>query len=191
VTACLRVAFVFLALSLTGCVPFVLEGQSRHFAASEYSYPLADGLYVMEGQGRTSIRWVARPDHFAITVIEDGQETITTIGGFIALGTPGHFIFQATDATEKGKPVNKTPDETSYIPARISKGGEVTWFTVPERCDTECSRLLQDHGFHLDGGDWRAPKRLSRAQLTAFYEALAPLLDRSGWKGTTMLRIGG
>ena len=32
---------------------------------------------------------------------------------------------------------------------------------------------------------------LSKAQLTAFYEALAPLLDKSGWKGTGMMRISG
>ncbi|MEO5336243.1 MAG: hypothetical protein H7841_05015 [Magnetospirillum sp. WYHS-4] len=186
-----RTAFALLALCMTGCVPFVLEGQSRHFAAREYSYPLADGIYVVEGEARTSVKLVAQTDHLAATVIEDGRETITLIGGFVALGTPGHFIFQATDATENGKAVSKAPEETNYIPVRIANSGEVTWFAGPDRCDADCSRLLLDHDFRLDDGEWKAPKGLSKAQLTAFYEALAPLLDRSAWKGTTMLRIAG
>ncbi|OAN46096.1 hypothetical protein A6A04_20730 [Paramagnetospirillum marisnigri] len=190
-TPYLRMALSMLALCLAGCVPFVLEGQTRHFAASEYSYPLADGHYVVEGQGKSSVKLVARADHLAATVVEDGRETMTLIGGFIALGTSGHFIFQATDATENGKAVSKAPDETTYLPIRVKNSDEATWFAGPDRCDAECSRLLLDHGFHLEGGDWRAPKGLSKVQLMAFYEALAPLLDRSGWKGTTMLRIAG
>jgi hypothetical protein len=190
-TTYLRMALSMLVLCLAGCVPFVLEGQARHFAASEYSYPLADGHYVVEGQGMSSLKLVVRADHLAATVVENGRETITLIGGFIALGTPGHYIFQATDATEDGKAVSKVPDETIYISIRVTNSGEATWFAGPERCDAECSRLLLDHGFRLEGGAWQAPKGLSRAQLTVFYEALAPLLDRSGWKGTTMRRIAG
>lgn len=187
----LRMALSMLAVCLAGCVPFVLAEQNRHFAASDYTYPLADGIYVVEGQAVSSIKLVARADHVAATVIEGGRETMTLIGGFIALGTPGHFIFQATDATENGKAVGKAPEETTYIPMRVTNNGKATWFVGPERCDAECSRLLQDHGFRLDGGNWQAPKGLSKAQLTAFYEALAPLLDKSGWKGTGMMRIAG
>ncbi len=117
-----RTVFALLVLGLVGCVPLVLETQSRHFAANEYSYPLPDGLYVIEGQGRSSIRWVAQADHVTATIFEDGRETNTMIGGFIALGTPGHFIFQVTDATENGKPVSKASDESTYIPARVSSG---------------------------------------------------------------------
>lgn len=186
----LRTALSMLALCLAGCVPFVLAEQSRHFAASEYSYPLADGHYVVEG-AVSSVKLVTHGDHVAATVIEDGRETMTLIGGFIALGIPGHFIFQATDATENGKAVGKAPEDTIYIPMRVTNNGEATWFAGPGHCDTECSGLLQDHGFRLDGGEWKAPKGLSKTQVTAFYEALAPLLDRNAWKGTTMLRIAG
>lgn len=73
-TSLRRAFFALLSVCLAGCVPFVLEGQSHHFAASEYSYPLADGVYVMDGQPRTSMKLVAWPDHVAATVIEDGRE---------------------------------------------------------------------------------------------------------------------
>ncbi len=158
-----RTIFTLLVLGLTGCIPFVLEGKTRHFAPSEYSYPLTDGMYVVEGQGLSSIRLVAQADHVTATLTEKGRET-TLIGGFIALGTPGHFIFQATDATENGKAVSKAPEDATYIPMRVANNGQATWFTDPEHCDAECSRLLQDHGFLLVAG---------------------------AWKGTTMLRVSG
>jgi hypothetical protein len=182
-----------LALCLAGCVPFVLESPSAHFAPGEYSPPpLADGLYVLDGHPKTSAKVVAGPDHVAITMTQDNGDQFTMIGGFVALGTPGYFIFQVTDANENGKtPDNKKPGETTYLPVRASgDGGVANWFPGPDRSDPEINELLRVHGFDPRGdGEWVAPKTLSRAQLLAFYEQLAPRLDRTGWAGMKMLRV--
>ena len=185
-------AFSLLATCLAGCIPFVLESESPHFAASEYSFPVADGVYVLEGHPRMSAKFATMADHVAILMTEEGGGTSTLIGGFIALATPGHFIFQATNGAENGKPVDKKPGETTYLPMRISDSGEVNWFPGPDRSAPDIVRLLQVHGFEPGhNGRWTPPKGLSRAQLTAFYEDLAPLLDRSGWTGMKMQRIAG
>lgn len=187
----LRAALALLALCLAGCVPFVLESQSAHFASSEYSYPVADGVYVWDRHPGTSTKVTTQADYVTITMTQGNGEEITMIGGFIALGSPGHFIFQVTDATGNGKaPDNKKPGETVYIPMRIASSEEVNWFPGPDRSDPDIARLLQAHGFDpLGNGEWKAPKNLSKAQLLAFYEELAPLLDRTTWTGMRMLRI--
>ncbi|CAA7618619.1 exported hypothetical protein [Candidatus Terasakiella magnetica] len=192
-TACLRASLALLALCLAGCIPFVLENQSTHFASSEYSYPLTDGLYVLEGFSGASIRVATQPDQVTITMTQGNGEEVTMIGGFIALAASGHFIFQVTDASQKGKaPDNKKPGESLYVPMRITSSDEVNWFPGPERNDLDISRLLQVHGLaSANNGEWTARKNLSKTQVRAFYEELAPLLDRTTWRGTRMRRVAG
>ncbi len=139
---------------------------------------------------------VNRPDRVEITLSEDDGLPHTLIGGFIALTIPGHFIFQATDATENGAPVEKKPHEGStYIPVRVAKTGEVAWYIGPKKhCDLDCATLLSSHGFRQDGnGDWRSPKNLPRTAVLAFYEELAALLDRNPdiWEAVRIVRIAG
>lgn len=191
----LRTTFALLAFAMAGCVPLVIEGDTRHFADSEYAFPLADGRYAVDGLSLHPAIIANRPDHVEITLTKN-DEASTLIGGFVALTTPGYFIFQATDAMENGKPAEKKPGETTYIPVHIARSGEVSWYVGPKKhCDPECAALFSAHGFRQDGsdGDWHAPKNLSRALMLAFYEALVPLLERNpdAWEATRMMRVGG
>lgn len=192
----LRTTFALLTLCLTGCVPFVLESSSRHFAASEYTVALADGSYAVSEPSMKLAVVVNRSDHVEITLTADDGVPHILIGGFIALKIPGHFIFQATDATENGVAVPKKPDENSvYIPVRIAQTGEAAWYIGPKKhCDLECATLLSSHGFRQVGSaDWSAPKNLPRTVMLAFYEELASLLERSPdtWEAVRIVRIAG
>lgn len=192
----LRTTFALLALGLAGCTPFVLESSSQHFAASEYSFALADGSYAVSQPSMKLAAVVNRSDHVEITVSEDDGRPHTLIGGFIALKIPGHFIFQATDAIENGGPVEKKPHEAStYIPVRVATTGEVSWYIGPKKhCDLDCATLLSSYGFRQDSnGDWSSPKNLPRAEVLAFYEELAALLERSPdiWEAVRIVRIAG
>lgn len=190
----LRTIVPLLALCLADCAPFVLENGTAHFAASEYSFPLSDGNYAVSQIFQKPIIVANRPDHVEITLSKD-KDTSTLIGGFIALKTPGHFIFQATGAVENGKPVSKKPEGQSiYIPLRIAATGEVSWYTGPKHCDLECATLLSSYGFRQDdSANWSQPKNLPRAQMLAFYEELAAMLERNpeAWEATRALRIAG
>lgn len=192
----LRTAFVLLALGLAGCTPFVLASSSRHFAASEYTAALADGSYAVSQPSMKLAVVVNRSDHVEIMLAADDSVPRTLIGGFIALKMPGHYIFQATDAIENGAPVEKKPGENStYIPVRIAKTGEVSWYIGPKKhCDVDCATLLTSYGFRQAGStDWMAPKNLSRTATLAFYEELASLLERSpdSWEAVRTIRIAG
>lgn len=190
----LGAAIVLLVFALSGCTVFVLESQTTHFAASEYTYPLADGTYAIAGDSRTWVTLARMADHVAVTMIDDNGKPNILIGGFIALATPGYFILQVTDGSQDGQPADKKSGEATYVPMHLAASGEVTWFVGPTRCDQDCTDLLAAHGFRLEGRyGWQAPKTLTRSQLTAFYEALAPVLERSpdAWETLRMLHISG
>ncbi|MBF0324484.1 MAG: hypothetical protein HQL42_05370 [Alphaproteobacteria bacterium] len=191
-----RQSFALLLLCFAGCTPLVLESGTRHFAAGEYSQALADGRYAVNESTPRLASIVNRPDHVEFHFEPDDSGPVTLIGGFVALRTPGFFIFQATDAIENGTPVEKKPGEaTTYVPVRVAPSGEVTWYIGPKgQCDAQCAGLLSTHGFKRDGADrWNAPKPLSREQILAFYEDLAPILERQpdDWEGVRMIRIAG
>jgi hypothetical protein len=191
----LRTVAPLLALCLAGCVPFVLESGTANFAASEYSFPLADGNYAIDQMSPKKPAVVAnRPDHVEITMFEK-ENTHTLIGGFFALKTPGHFIFQATNAMENGKPTSKKPGESVYIPLRIAATGEVSWYIGPKHCDLTCAALLSSHGFRQDNpaGLWNQPKNLPREQMLSFYEELAAMLEHNpeAWESVPAVRVAG
>jgi hypothetical protein len=192
----LRAAVVLLVLGLAGCTPFVLASNSQHFAASEYTVALVDGTYAISQPSMKLAVVANRPHHVEIALEPDDDVPRTLIGGFIALKIPGHYIFQATDATENGAPVQKKPTENStYIPVRIANSGEISWYIGPKKhCDMDCAALLSSYGFQQVGGtDWIVPKNLSRTVTLAFYEDLASLLERSpdNWEAVRTIRIAG
>ncbi|MBF0270028.1 MAG: hypothetical protein HQL44_15700 [Alphaproteobacteria bacterium] len=181
-----------LAVSLAGCVPLVLESKSTYFATSEYSYPLADGVYVLGTPMSAPAKIAREANHITITTTNDDGKEVALIGGLIALATPGHFIFQVTDGIESGKPADKTPEEATYVPMRIMSSGEVHWYMGPKGSNKDCDAFLLAHGFRpRDYGAWDHPKDFSKEQLKAFYEDLAPLLDRSPdtWEAVKMMRV--
>ncbi len=194
-TKTVHTLLALLALCLAGCAPFVVESKATHFSPSEYVYPLVDGNYAVTGTSFASTKVVNRPDHVEITMTEKNGDPQTLLGGFIALKTPGYFIFQATDASEGGKRAEKKAEESIYIPVHFAKTGQVDWLVGQKRgCDADCVALFASSGFQMDGDSgWRSPKGLSRAQLLAFYESLAPLLERNpeAWDSVKALRIEG
>jgi hypothetical protein len=191
----LRTIIPLLALCLADCVPFILQSSTANFTAGEYSFPLPDGSYAVAQIFVKPAIVVNRPDHVEITLFQD-KDTTTLIGGFIALQTPGHFIFQVTNGTENRKPASKTPGEGAiYIPLRIAATGEVSWYIGPKKhCDLECATLLSSYGFRQDdSAGWSQPKNLPRARMLAFYEELAAMLERNpeAWEATQARRIAG
>jgi hypothetical protein len=191
-TKWLRTIVPLFALCLTGCVPFVLESGTTNFAASEYTFPLRDGNYKVGPISSKPAVIVNQPGHVEITLF-DRNDTHTLIGGFIALKTPGHFIFQATDGRENGQPTSKKPGEgTMYIPLRIAATGEVSWYVGPKHCDPECAALLSSYGYLQDTtAGWSQPKNLPRAQMRAFYEDLAAMVERNpeAWEAIRAVRV--
>ncbi|MDO8608828.1 MAG: hypothetical protein Q7R40_20030 [Phaeospirillum sp.] len=194
-TKSLNALFALVAIFLAGCTPFVIASNTQHFATDEYAFPLADGSYAVTETSVSSASVANLPGHVEITMIEKDGKAHTLIGGFIALKTPGHFIFQATDATEGGKPADKKAEESIYIPVHFAKTGQVDWLVGPKpSCGAQCEALFASSGFQIDGySGWRAPKGLSRNQILSFYEALAPIVERNpnAWESVTAMRIGG
>lgn len=194
-TKSLHALLALVAICLAGCTPFVIQSNTQHFAADEYAFPLADGSYAVSETSVSSASVVNRPDHVEITMIEKGGKAHTLIGGFIALKTPGYFIFQATGATEGGKPVDKKAGESIYIPVHFAKTGPLDWLLGPKQaCDAQCEALFTSSGFQMEEhSGWRPPKGLSRDQLLAFYESLALLLERApdAWESVKAMRVKG
>ncbi|CAA6606429.1 exported hypothetical protein [Rhodospirillaceae bacterium LM-1] len=188
----LCVAFALMIACLAGCVPFVLESKTTHFAASEYAYPLADGVYVLGTPMSAPAKIAREADHITITTTNDDGKEVALIGGLIALATPGHFILQVTDGIENGKPADKDPAEATYVPMRIMASGEVHWYLGPKGVNADCTALLQAHGYRPQAySGWTSPKDLTKEQLKAFYEDLARLLDRNpdAWDAVKMMRV--
>jgi hypothetical protein len=192
----LRTAFAILALCLAGCTPLVLSSSRPHFATSEYTLALADGKYAVDDNPMKLATIANRSGQVEITLDTDDEAPAMLVGGFIALKTPGHFIFQVTGTIENGVPAPPNPEDGSvYIPVRIASTGEVNWYFEPKmECDINCVALLSSYGFLRPlNTSWVRPKNLSRTAMLAFYEELAVLLEKSpdNWETLRIMRVAG
>ncbi|RAU20290.1 hypothetical protein CU669_19175 [Paramagnetospirillum kuznetsovii] len=169
-------------LSLGACMPYLVGSDRPRFDASEYVKPLADGDYIFSREIPRPARLVGKGNQTLLTMVNEGGDEMTFVGGFVPLNKTEYFLYQVTDAIEKGALAKKkSAGETSYAPVTITADGVATWFSGPSECDTVCAAFLASHGIERDrANNTTVPDGLTRERLLAFYEELLPVLEAGG-----------
>ncbi len=186
------VSVVWVILTLGGCLPLVLESDSA-IDAKGYVFPLAGGTYVADGlEIAEKLVITNHSNHVELAILKKDTTDVILIGGFLPLLSSGYYVLQVTDAIDDGKPANKKPGESVFIPVSVSSPGKASWFTAPIRCNEECKALFTSFGFTGEASQsWHAPKNLPHERILSFYEALASLhaRDPQAWQGGRILAI--